>query len=1454
MFDLIVRIVVRKVILISVAFSFAGCLSDLGFGNSDVDITKATWLVAEKIPLIRDKGSLPGLPTPPVIPIDNLFSLPPGTKVKAASLGGTIDPTGTNILNDFDGDGILNSNETTTNVWVADYPMIDAIVAPPVTMKIAIEISSSQNSDELVSEIGSQDFASTRNEGSEKIHQNELNLKTVQFQDTYSDSISFNGANSLSESFGVKYQGTGANYGTSSSKNWGVTASTNKTLTKWADKPFVNNLDREGWNVKANSSSDKAMKYRRDKASKINETSKVDPNAGYVRAALYIENQSVNMPVKIKNILCSLMFETAEGDLIPIQSFRLLNTDNSPFEVSVYGGTKFGPYVIELGNLNTAEVERAISSGYTPKIYIVDYEMTHVADSNYRSALLNFTGDNLKIVEENSKARTALIKIFGPGFREMYRVAAFDLGSGISNPCQTKSVTGDLSPGVNLKTALDRIACSGLEIEYENVVVDFQDIAPKLSASRVFAKGIKSIGGVKNTVPCIKQENVIGSDNNSRTACVQKPFSEWTQEEKENGGVWVVFSKGKYYNFTEYLLTQGENPEVIKFDPNSPRPASVLKGIDSTLWAGDRVDIVYISLRDYGAKIRDFGTNPLVTNLPFKMNTAWDLDSLGSHPYYPNTKSIYLGAVGFGEQIELSIKLDKTQYLNPSFGVPSISGNFQYFKDFSYNRIVTPLLFERTEVADFEISMGFGGQRSDWMHIERDLNNSDPYKLQSCGVNFIHSTQTLTLCVKLPTQHEVLDTETSVVELYVRPSLNNAYRRTVWPLPYNKVGKMRGTLADAVISGATTIRVLNPFGLLEQNDVIVIGDNSQQFTILNISSADSEGAVTLTLDQPIGFDAIKTTTVITLSGLEAPDMKITQDSGFITKWNQEATTSFQPTAYTTAQNLIFSAGQSIDCISNPKHPVGCLGFTTDFNAVNWMGNYNKGVALWSSWADGGDFSNFLANGLFGLTTSNGLVYKLEPGASDYVVGEHTGSNPIYGPLAISNGDYTLVIWRKDSDIWGRLYANSTQAAVGVQFDMNTSTNPINGNFAAKVNENGKVILAWENGLDLFVSFWDMPTKTRIGSESKVATRQKVAVSAVTTSIDVAIGTNRALVTYENSYITSSIEYIGTWTQHDALARLYDVATATAVAPAFTYSGGNDLAGWGKTSVSATAVSNYALLSNITAYDNGSSVFVLPYDLSAGAAIGGSVKTIDSAGAGISGSIKTGLYTQGGANPVYGMVVWRTAQGYLRARGINVSSGSLIGGSTFNVESEIVNPGWNLSVTKNPGVIVYATTSDNNVRLRTFAMPEGQLGTSSSLILNSFNPATSRNGGSILLVGKNAIATWEHVEGSIAKTIRGRVAIIDPDNPDSSKKFFLKGSGEFFLSTTNQGFQSNANITATPETSNAMVFWLAQDSLQPRVRGFNVNLQNPGALQFGLNNFFIAPLIERDYTITSKIKF
>ncbi|WP_257588269.1 hypothetical protein [Leptospira sp. id769339] len=242
-----------------------GCSGNWNFWDSgNVDLSKATWLVAEKVPLVVDKGGVPGVT--PTTPVNNLFTLPPGTKVKAAALGGTIDPTGTTIVNDFDGDGILNTDETTTNVWVADYPVIEAIVAPPVTMKIEILKNSQNTSDEITSEINSSDFESTKNQGSERIHQNEVNLRTVQFQDSYASSNELSNSTSTSMSYGAQTKigpvSLGFNYASSNSNSWEAKNSLSTTTTKWADKPFKNNIDTQANNLKSSSAASKAKKIQ----------------------------------------------------------------------------------------------------------------------------------------------------------------------------------------------------------------------------------------------------------------------------------------------------------------------------------------------------------------------------------------------------------------------------------------------------------------------------------------------------------------------------------------------------------------------------------------------------------------------------------------------------------------------------------------------------------------------------------------------------------------------------------------------------------------------------------------------------------------------------------------------------------------------------------------------------------------------------------------------------------------------------------------------------------------------------------------------------------------------------------------------------------------------------------------------------------------------------------------
>ncbi|WP_244241224.1 hypothetical protein, partial [Leptospira selangorensis] len=114
-----------------------------------------------------------------------------------------------------------------------------------VTMQIEVLKTDTGSTDQITSEIKYADTEETKNDGSEKIHQNEVNLRTVQFADTYSSANSLNLGSSSGVNYGVPAGSAGLNYGTNSSNSWGFSNSTSKTVTKWADKPFKNNIDKD---------------------------------------------------------------------------------------------------------------------------------------------------------------------------------------------------------------------------------------------------------------------------------------------------------------------------------------------------------------------------------------------------------------------------------------------------------------------------------------------------------------------------------------------------------------------------------------------------------------------------------------------------------------------------------------------------------------------------------------------------------------------------------------------------------------------------------------------------------------------------------------------------------------------------------------------------------------------------------------------------------------------------------------------------------------------------------------------------------------------------------------------------------------------------------------------------------------------------------------------------------
>ncbi|RHX79546.1 LIC12048 family lipoprotein [Leptospira yasudae] len=1420
----------------------------------NVDLAAATWLVAEQVKTQVDKEGVPvkpGSPSTTVTPVNGLFNLPPGKPVAAAALMGTIDPTGTTIVNDFDGDGILNQNETLTNVWVADYPQIETTIAPPVTLTIQILKNASNQSDQIVSEINSNDFEASKNEGSEKIHQSELNERTVQFQDSFSSDTgistsheaSIGGSFNTSTLFGVSSMGM--SYNKSTKDSWDIKNAVSSTTTKWADRPFKNDLDRDGWNLKSDSSTNKARKYRSDKSTKINETSTVEPNAGVVRAALYIKNLSVNMPVKISNILCSLMFETPAGELVPMSSFRLRNDDYSLFEVEVYGGSDFGPYVVELTNLNTVEVEKAIAAGYTPKIMIVDYAMTHVPDSNYKSSLLNYSGSNLKIIEENAKGRTALVKVYGPGVREMYRVTAFDTPN-VTNPCNT-TTTDVFSPGISLKKALERISCSGSAITFKDYVIDLSEAAPTLAESRVYVKGIQSFGGISTRIPCI-DETSTGTDGVTRTACVQKPYSQWTTEEKNTSGVWAVFSRGKFYTPTEYWTDAGS---VRKFDPwRGTIAAPVVKGADSIIWAGDNFDLVYISFKDFIKAEQKFGTNPLETGYGYPLNTKWDSAILGTHPYYPDTNSIFLGEVGFGEKIDLTIKLDSTKYLSPNFGSATDTGLFQYFTNFSYNQQTTTDRYTISQAADFELSMGFGGDRTDWYHVVRDLNNSDPYKLKTCGTTLDFINQTYNLCVQLPTLHPVVDPRISLVKLYIRPSLNNAYRRTIWPLHYSQVRKLRAELAQPAVIGNDTIQLNNSIGQAAIGDSIFIQGDSTSYRVAQIFASNSDGSYDVKLDRTIQTNAKKTTAVYVPSNITVPDVRLSVDSGFVSEWNTWVQSNFLTGVFDQPQYKPFLTGGTVSCSINPLHPAACLGFNPDFNAINWMGVYNEGVALWNSWADGGKFQDFLAGGLFRLTAASGKSYRLESSKTDFAVSTSTGATALNEVQSVSYGDISLVIWKRDTSILGRYVRISTGTPIGAtQFTINTAPSSTSRIF---LKSNGsKAAIVWENGNDIYISLRDLNTLGQIGTETKVDTISRYPGTAK--YFEVAVGTDRTIVVYDSASLSSSsiqtspagcgpigwdpcwgTQYVYNW---QVLTKTYRNDTG-ALANTVLLSNKTDVRvdtfEIRNTNPRISASGNRALLAMHEEYhmNTGELRFY------------GIMGTIDlMTGTWVNPSTVVDLqrvnFQYSESNNGKGIVTYLPdGNPSIRYAKVWDLANNVAVGNEFIFENSISS--YYVNVTDNNALVTYA--KGGQVYLKVIDLQSGAPLHTNLIPLSNMAGGIKYPGRSIAS-GNKVLAVWDTTDGS-KRTIRGR--LVDLTN------FIPLGSGEFFISTTNEGAQTFpvANVSA----NTGLVTWIAQDLTQPRIRGARIDLANPGALQYGLNNFFVAPLIERDYTVRARIKY
>jgi hypothetical protein len=1410
-------------------------------GNGNVDLSKATPLSAEVV-------QTPATPTPNT-PVGNnlsLSSLVPG-QVAALSSFGIVDPVGTTLAQDLDGDAIPNNQESLSNYWVAEYPVIDTQVAPPITMKIQILKSTNGLSSEIVSDINASDLESRKNEGSDNFHQNEVNEKTIHYADTVGKSTGSSSTSSSSSVGGnVGFSLFGITIGGSASGSSGggySTTTENTTSTQlFKDQPFKNNLDRMAVFTKADSAQKNSRQYRSEKRTKVDATSTVNADAGYVRAALYIENHSVNMPVNLSNILCSLLLETPTGSLIPVQSFKLRNADYSPFSINVYGGTQFGPYVIELTGLNTAEIENAIALGYTPKIHIVDYDMTHVPDSNYRAFLANtYTGNNLKIIEENAKGRTALVKIFAPQMREMFRIAAFDLSPMPANICDPNAIspTALLKAGSSIRNMVERLACSGFSVQFENYVIDFTGVAVEPSIPKVYFEGIKSINGIATTAPCDSYITGNGINGSPVTACVIK-VGNINDTNVFDLAVWSVFSNGRFFGSAKYKTDSSGN--ILYFDLANTIP--IVQGIESLVWPGDNFDITYLKVSDILGKVKQFGANPLETNASLAVNTKWKSADLGGFPYYPNVKSQYLGQAAIGDfatpgdQIVIDIKLDSTYYLNPSFGAPVTTSTGLLYNTFSYSygQNLTRL-FNTNEAFDFELNLGLGGTRADWYSIinTNAVNPANP--LIDCGRTWDFVNQVYHVCVQLPSSTSLSSSlvPNSLVSLYLRSSLNNAYRDSIWPRNYANVRRFTSKLvtavkvSDLVVQSGSSIGNLG-LGTLEQGQSIKVGNNN--YTVNNVTK-DVNGIYSITLSSALLENHLVGDEVYILGNETFQRVSLAVDNNFYTDWN----TQYPGNGYgSLLTSLLTGTG---NCNANPywQTQPDCQGYLQPGVISNWLG----AGAYENNWNDASNFDSLLNTKFYDYVKSPNKKYmNLEVKQFDTLISSSNAGDQISPQVAIS-GNLALITWQSmnngvNNDIRGRVVDTSTGAVVGAGDFLISSTNA-GDQYGVKMAISGNLALvvwcSYDNGFSYVIRgrVVDVSTGSVVGAGDFLISSSN---PGDLNYLSLAISGNRALVTWSNFGVVGASDIRG---------RVVDISTGVVGAGDFLISSSNA----GDQVGSSVSVSGNLAIVVWQTDDFYSNWFTRGrvVNLSTGSVVG--------AGDFIISSSPIALPTSITVSGTRALVTFYDsyAASNIRGRLVDISTGGVIGAGDFLISSSNTGDQLNsmVDVSSDSQALVIWQSNDNGVdydiRGRVVDMTTGSVAGANDFLISTTN-AGDQNYQRLAISGNMALVTWQSRNNGANYDIRGRLVDVSTASP--------AGGGDFLIGTSSAGDQFSPVVAVS--NNHAMVVWGSRDNgVNYDIRGSVINFDNTiFPLPYGLNHFFTSPLVERNYTVNARLKY
>lgn len=1429
-------------------------------GRGDIDLKKATPLGVEPT---TDTGSQ-GQVTPA-----RLFTFQPGEQVSFKVLADGTEVGGSPIINDFDGDGMDNTNEVTTNVWTAEYPQISTRVVTPVTMQVEAMSYQTGLTDLGNYAVSGGDLSGEASTSSERFYKQTLSAQAAQYEKSFYPSGVPSGqvADFITPGLGfLSLAGQSSGYNNGS--GWSAYSQPAPVAPVNIDGAFAADVNVFNWVFKPDFSANAGAQYRIWKREKEANSYQISSNAGKVRIAMYIKNSGSNVPVKLSNILAALVFETQQGNIITAANFRLRDVSSANlYSLEMNANTEFGPYLIEVPGISTDLIEKAIRFGYTPQIRLLDYDMTHASNSPYRLSL-NFTGENLKVMANNAMSRSAKINIIGPTARQTFAVAAFatstETATDACAPLTTPDASSTASPGVPLTRALDRIACSlavggkvgGVPVvEYQNYVLDFTGVPlyDAMNPKIVYVTGIKRIADVANNVAC---------DPAYTNVCYIR-FANYLTNPNNDFAIWTVFAKGQYFNYSQFDYVSTSGSGNVKGYPSgtfnsNTRVGAIpkLKGVSSTIWAGDAYDVVYMKVSDIIALRGQPGGTPMESGAAVTYNTKWDLSTVGNDPYAPDAKSRFIGKATLGDTIELTFNLKNTTFLNPDFGPDVDPTSNLAFNQFTYNRQVTAKKFTADQAIDFELNLGLSNQASDWQNILQGNTclvrpkavGSEEIKCVKTTTDFVN--QKFTVQVQLPASHN-LASSGSLLNLYLRPTLSNAYRNSIWPQDYRLIKKFDSTVYEAAAAG--TLVKLNPGA----GSILDIIPGVDKISITSGAVTNQYGVASVSVASSYGYDVILSTNLlapISPGDRAAVDAGLSQAPVIMKVGFASALDNIFAlfNSQNPQQSLFVSNNDAVNCTASVLVPTRCYGYVStsvvDYIVNNWIGN----LAYANSWVDGRAWLTFANNYVFpySLFAVNNRQFELRGTATvpsvfstgnDFLASATTGHDQQLSDVSVA-ADKALIVWQSDvsgngtySEIRGRVVDVSTGQVQGTGDFVISTTAAYSTALPRLVTAGDKALVVWvaldsSNAGDIKGRMVDLTSGQPLGTGDMLLSTTSMAMQFVP---QISIADTKAIIVWQSS--DNGVDY-------DVRGRFFDMSggfpmgtgdmlissnnVGSQASPQVSVSGDKAIVVWQSTMNGSQYVIRTRLLDIINGTVLGTGDFAASQTASA---------FRQSPQVAASGNRSLIVWYGDGAGDwdVRGSVVDMTGNGSLINSDFLLSSAS--GG--YQYVPQVAAAG---------SKAVVAWLSDADIRGTIVDLSSGLPAAGGDVLLSS-TTVPNFNRPQVKASGNSAIISW-HASNGVDLDIRGRILNLQTGVAAAGSDFLISSTTAFDQATPLIGVYGSQALVAWPSrnASNELSVRAAFVTLP------DVPVPFVGPLPYGANNFFTAPLIERNYEATAQI--